>query len=276
MPPFSFQSITALTKRRGSLFAASVCLLLMALLRCVEISSARHVKTSGQMRPEQLADGPRMFLWAWERREDLTYLDVSKAGVAYLAGTIRLAGDDVGARPRMQPLRVPPKATLIAVFRIESDPNLTISFSARQRAEIIQAIQIMIARHDLAAVQIDFDARKSERVGYRQLMMELRDRLPENMGLQMTVLASWCLADDWIKEMPVDEAVPMFFNMGADSRNVNERLRSGMQVQSGVCGKSVGLATYEANAAKVSGKRVFWFTSGGWTKEKVETAERYR
>jgi hypothetical protein len=57
---------------------------------------------------------------------------------------------------------------------------------------------------------------------------------------------------------------------------VNAQLRAGMQVQSGVCGHNVGLATYEASDANVTRKTVFWFTSGGWTKEKVETAEKYR
>lgn len=63
---------------------------------------------------------PPVILWAWERPEDLTFLDPERVGVAFLAQTLLLQNEDVVFRPRLQPLRVSPKTKLIAVTRIES------------------------------------------------------------------------------------------------------------------------------------------------------------
>jgi hypothetical protein len=64
---------------------------------------------------------PQVMLWAWERREDLSFIHPREAGVAYLALTLRLSGDRVVIRPRRQPLIVPPDAVVIPVARIETD-----------------------------------------------------------------------------------------------------------------------------------------------------------
>ena len=58
-------------------------------------------------------------LWAWERPEDLRFIDTDRVGVAFLAATAILRGDTVVPRPRMQPLQVPPGTTLKAVVRVE-------------------------------------------------------------------------------------------------------------------------------------------------------------
>ena len=63
---------------------------------------------------------PKVILWAWERPEDLQFLDPERFGVAFLAQTLELQGDEVVFRPRRQPLKVGPEIKLIAVTRIES------------------------------------------------------------------------------------------------------------------------------------------------------------
>ena len=63
---------------------------------------------------------PSMILWAWERPEELEFLDTRRYAVAFLAQTLTLKGDDVGFAPRHQLLRVSPTTELIAVTRIES------------------------------------------------------------------------------------------------------------------------------------------------------------
>src|SRR5580693_3837629 len=72
-------------------------------------------------RADPLAGFPRVFVWAWERPEDLTWLDARAVGVAYLARTVCPRKDGVSVRPRMQPLRVPPNTVLMAVVRVESN-----------------------------------------------------------------------------------------------------------------------------------------------------------
>src|SRR5687768_546068 len=63
---------------------------------------------------ERMNEFPPVILWAWERPEDLDFLDPQKYGIAYLAQTLELNGDAVVIRPRRQPLQVPPEAKIIA------------------------------------------------------------------------------------------------------------------------------------------------------------------
>ena len=51
---------------------------------------------------------PGLVLWAWERPEDLRFIDATSTGVAYLAATIELQPDGTERfQFRHQPLRVP-------------------------------------------------------------------------------------------------------------------------------------------------------------------------
>src|SRR4051794_26042692 len=63
---------------------------------------------------------PHTILWAWERPEDLEFLDSQKFAIAFLAQTLVLKGGDVTFNPRRQPLNVLPEMKMIAVTRIES------------------------------------------------------------------------------------------------------------------------------------------------------------
>ena len=44
--------------------------------------------------------------------------------------------------------------------------------------------------------------------------VRVRRRLPRDLPLSMTALASWCAGDTWIEALPVDEAVPMLSRWG--------------------------------------------------------------
>jgi hypothetical protein len=214
---------------------------------------------------------PHVMLWAWERREDLSFIDPQKVGVAYLAGTLHLNGDRVVMRPRLQPLIVPRDAAVMAVIRIEADRLLAPTMSPRQRADAARAIAHM-ARYSPAAIQIDFDATRSQRGFYRDLLADLRSRLPPAMPLSITALASWCIYDDWIADLPVDEAVPMLFRMGVDSAAIDDFLRRGGDFAPALGRYSVGVATDEPPRSVPAGRRVYIFSPHAWTGESAATA----
>ncbi|MCP5111607.1 MAG: hypothetical protein GY953_12310, partial [bacterium] len=69
---------------------------------------------------DPLPELPKNMLWAWERPEDLSFLDCDAIGVAYLAETVILDGRRAGYRPRLQPLKVPDGCPMVAVVRIEA------------------------------------------------------------------------------------------------------------------------------------------------------------
>ena len=210
---------------------------------------------------------PRVILWAWERPEDLQFIDPQLFAVAFLAQTLTLKSSDVIYSPRRQPLKLPPNAKLIAVTRIESQkitherPGLT----DQQREQLIERIKKTLELPNVTAVQIDFDAVTSERVFYRQLLEELRKQLPDAVPLSMTALASFCVGDRWLSDLPVDEAVPMVFRMGTDSDRIKSFLTSGSDFNDGLCRRSYGVALDEpVSTSFAKQRRVYVFNSRPW------------
>ena len=122
-------------------------------------------------------------------------------------------------------MSVLPETKLIAVARIES--NRSAQLSHAERAQAVTAIAELARNETVAAIQIDFDARSSEREFYRDLLADLRRELPPRVRLSITALASWCMGDNWLTGLPIDEAVPMLFRMGVDRPNILARLEAG-------------------------------------------------
>ena len=216
---------------------------------------------------------PPVMLWAWERPEDLTFIDPQKTGVAFLAKTITLRGDKVVAKPRLQPLKVPDATKIVAVVRIESDRTEPPSLSPAQLAQTVAEIRNSSVK---SLLQIDFDATVSERNFYRSLLTQLRNELPASTALSITALASWCAGDDWLTDLPIDEAVPMLFRLGVDQRQFQRRLETGQPFESRMCRNSAGVSTDEpVNAPPVS--RLYIFSPKPWSKSSFAAAmEAYK
>lgn len=220
---------------------------------------------------DRLSSLPRTILWAWERRENLSFIDPQKTAVAYLACTLDLEGDGVSLRPRLQSLTVPRQTRLIAVVRIEAGRRFPPTLSAAQRAEASRLI-VRLADASTSAVQIDFDATRSQRVFYRALLADVRARLPASIPLSMTALASWCLDDDWISGLPVDEVVPMLYRMGPDAHAIRTYLREGHEFVPVLSRNSVGLSLDDQMTGLAAGKRIYLFSPKPWTAAEFRAA----
>lgn len=218
---------------------------------------------------------PRFVLWAWERPEDLKSIDANNFAVAFLAQTLVLKGDDVIFNPRHQPLDVFPETKLIAVTRIESQKQ-TGQPATLNEAQKQKAISLILRTRELrnvSAIQIDFDAASSEREFYRALLRELRAKLPDNMPLSITALASFCVGDRWLDDLPVDEAVPMIFRMGADDRTIKNLLARGEDFREPLCQRSYGIAIDEPLEIKFKlERRVYIFNDDAWTPSDIAAA----
>ncbi len=210
---------------------------------------------------EALPGIPRVMFWAWERPENLTFLDPRESGIAMLAGTITMDHGHIHCQPRLQPLRLPEGTPLMLTVRLES------SGTPLPSAADVAACAIGWTRDEAAqALQIDFDARRSERGWYRELLKTLRRELPERLALTMTALVSWCERDGWIRDLPVAEAVPMLFRMG-QGEVWNRR-----DFDVPLCRSSVGVATDELPASIPSGRRVYFFHPSRWTEDAYHAA----
>jgi len=195
-------------------------------------------------------------LWAWERPERLTFIDPREAGVAFLARSVNWRDGRINSRPRYQPLEMPPAAAVVAVIRLESDsPPLPAADAIAQEVLKIAALP------RVQAIEIDFDARRSERDWYADLLRRVRQGLTPSIPLTITALASWCLGDTWIIGLPVADAVPMLFRMGAGEP------RGAREFSVGVCRASLGISTDEPLYAAPHGRRLFIFNPRPWTPE---------
>lgn len=212
---------------------------------------------------------PRLVLWAWERPVDLRFIDPRETGVAFLARTIQLRADEVVVRPRLQPLDLSEGTRVIAVARVETDSKSKPDLSNQQRDELAAAIVEMAQLPNVSSIQIDFDATRSERGFYHEVIVDVRRRVPETVGLSITALASWCSDDDWISDLPIDEAVPMLFRMGPDRRQIRNRLASGEEFPARPCRNSYGISTDEPLQNLSATKRLYVFNPDAWTERSV-------
>jgi hypothetical protein len=212
--------------------------------------------------PDPLPDFPRLVLWAWERPEQLDFVNPRSAGVAFLARTVSWRAGQISSRPRLQPLRVPPATPLMAVVRLESYGPLPERGAVR--TEILKAARI----DSVKALQVDFDARLSERSWYRHLLEDLARDLTLATPLSMTALASWCDRDTWMDGLPVADAVPMLFRMGAGEPRDTRDFRVG------ACRSSFGISTDELPADLPHGRRLFVFHPRAWDEDTYRAVVR--
>jgi len=208
---------------------------------------------------------PEVVVWAWERPENLSFIDPNKVAVAVLAKTVYIKGTGIYVRPRMQPIVLPRQTRVVAVVRIEASRSHAPMLSDAQREEIRKEIISLADSPAVVAIQIDFDATASQRQFYRTLLSEIRNELPDNIGLSITALASWCLFDTWIRGLPIDEAVPMVFRMGRDESYVRQWLSEGHKFSLSLCRKSIGIATDEPIVGIQPHRRVYVFNARPWS-----------
>lgn len=252
--------------REGQNLRPKLAIISVAALLFIYLTSCQNKKPTRNRLDEN--HFPRVILWAWERPEDLNSIDANRFAVAFLAQTLVLKGDDVIFDPRHQRLDVSPQAKLIAVTRIESQKQ-TGQPAALNDAQKQKAISLILRTHELrnvSAIQIDFDAAASERKFYRGLLGDLRAKLPDNVALSITSLASFCVGDRWLEDLPVDEAVPMIFRMGADDRTIKNLLAQGEDFHEPLCQRSYGIATDEPLEIKFKrDRRIYVFNDRPWS-----------
>jgi hypothetical protein len=243
-------------------------LLALFLLPCLLWAAWFHYA----YRPVHRLPGPRLVYWAWERPEDLRLLNPKTEAIAFLASAVELLPDSVRIQPRMQPLYLAPGIQLAAVVRIYSHVDKPASLDAVQLAETLKVLLAATRLPGVSALQIDFDARVSERAFYSQLLIELRRQLGPAYPISITALASWCIGDRWIRDLPVNEAVPMLFSLGPDEALIRQYLSSADTFSEPLCRGSLGISTGEWWPNPVHTRtRVYVFNQAPWTREAVES-----
>src|SRR6516225_9059894 len=87
------------------------CVAFAPLLLLVFLVSDQNIS----VRTRMPVDMPPLVLWAWDRDDDLSFIDVRDTAVAYLAATVILRGKSVFLTTRHHPLGPPKGTRLVAV-----------------------------------------------------------------------------------------------------------------------------------------------------------------
>jgi hypothetical protein len=233
---------------------------------------------------------PMLSIWAWERDEDLSFIDPAKTTVSYFAGMIYVRGASMEFRPRTQKLKLAAGTKTMPVFRIEtlgagmaspecSPAHLLGSNGAsdkHSRGNSEHSVDVSDAASDANIpdprsadyvvktiverlkslppsnmVQIDFDALRDERTFYTSVLRKLRQQLPPTTKISVTALGSWLLGDRWLHEGDADEFVAMLFSIGPDRVNILNRLQH-QNLDSGTSAKlSLGISANETDTNRV-------------------------
>jgi hypothetical protein len=89
------------------------------------------------------------------------------------------------------------------------------------------------------------------------------------MPISVTALASWCIGDDWIHDLPIDEAVPMLFRLGTGKNEVTSWIGSERDFREPLCRGSLGISIDEPWRLLPSGRRVYAFSPKPWTEHSL-------
>ncbi|HEY4407810.1 MAG TPA: hypothetical protein VGN55_24420 [Xanthobacteraceae bacterium] len=211
-------------------------------------------------------DLPPLVLWAWDRDDDLRFLDIRDTGVALLATTLTLRGEDVVLAARRNPLTLPQGIARVAVVHVETDRAEPPVLSDTQSRRLVAALATVSDEVPHRVLQVDYEAVASQRGFFIDAIAALRRRLP-GAAISVTALASWCFNESWTSRLEADEVVPMLFRMGYDGRRLRQHLAGGGDFRGPECRSSLGIATDELPAALPPGRRVYVFSPRRWTPE---------
>jgi hypothetical protein len=149
-------------------------------------------------------DLPPLVLWAWDRNDELSFLDTRDTAVAFLAATLTLRGAGVVLTPRHNPLVLPEGVSRVVVAHVESDraePPVIDGEQLRRFVELLAAVSDEVPHRVL---QVDYEAVASQRSFFIDATAALRQRLPD-AAISVTALASWCLNESWTGRLAADE-----------------------------------------------------------------------
>lgn len=209
----------------------------------------------------------KTIVWAWERNENLTFLD-SDTIVAYYAGSVIIKDGRMSISKRVRTLKILTDTKVIPVVRIDNFE--TAEYLTPWRTKDIEDFIISSCdQEQVVGCQIDFDAKTSERPAYVSIISSVRDRLPKNVPLSITALVSWCDKGSWMNDAKIDFAVPMFYRLGADESIIRNGYTGKTFMGSPKCAEAIGISTDEPFPKEkyIKGRDIYIFNPNPWNEQ---------
>lgn len=222
------------------------------------------------------APGPQTLLWMWDRPQLFAAFSAPPggAGVAYLHATVSLSGGRSRTAWRQWPLRLAPGVLQVPVVHVALDNLAPSPLDDAQQQAIAAALGHAAAHSRSGWVQLDFEARRSQRAAYVALLQRLQPLRERGVRLSATALASWCMDDAWLPAGLLDEIVPMYFRMGAESARIRQRLQATGAAAVPACRGAAGLLLGEPWPALGGVARRYVFHTGAWKNQDFEQIDR--
>ncbi|GJJ02004.1 hypothetical protein RugamoR64_25420 [Duganella rhizosphaerae] len=186
---------------------------------------------------------------------------------AVLQRHILLTGDTARTRPRMRQPAMPGATRVTPVLHVEVSTVNPPQDMEASRAMIVRALLDAAAASSSGWVQLDMEAKPSQREFYRSLVKQLRGALPPQIKLSVTALAWWCRSPAWLDGLAADEVVPMFFRMGRDSASMRAIVEQSPATLHASCrADSAGFSPQEPFTPQVAARyrKTYWFDRHAW------------
>lgn len=231
------------------------CLLWVALAPCANATTATTP----------------LVAWLWD---DAILPAWSTVEAAILQRHILLTGDTALTRPRRHWPSTPSATRVTPVLHVEvSTVNPPVDID--RRADMIVHAMLEAAQISTSGwVQLDLEAKPSQRMFYRALVARVRAELPPQVRLSVTALAWWCRAPAWLDGLAADEVVPMFFRMGRDNAQLRHIIEHTPGVLHASCrAGSAGFSPQEPFAPQVAARyrKTYWFDRHAWKRSAAAT-----
>jgi hypothetical protein len=209
---------------------------------------------------------PPAIAWLWKDAAPPAW---SRARVAVVDRHILLSGASIRERKGAQPRHLPAGTEVTPVVHVEIDLLHPPASLAAARPAILAAMRGAAGATTSGWVQLDLEARPSQRADYRALVQEIRGVLPAEVKLSVTALAWWCRSPAWLDGLAANEVVPMFFRMGRDGEAVRGLVAQKPAMLHPLCrAGSAGFSPQEPFERDVVARyrQTYWFDYHGWKK----------
>ena len=196
---------------------------------CLVLASAAWTTVALGSAPEPPRQNhPTEFWWYWDRPASRLPAPAPGVGAAVVVTHVYLSGRRASRVPRRSALSLPQGVVTVPVVHVEVDPAVPFAGTDEQMRYLGDSVIEAARRGAPFLVQLDFEARKSQREFWRATVRSIKANLPAGVQLSVTALASWCHEDRWLADLPVDEIVPMYFRLGQARANYVARSAAGV------------------------------------------------
>ena len=260
--------------RRGMLCIAAGVVLAAGWLAYTRHASARLDAQAGVSPTDVAASLARGVAWIWPNsngpQTGATRVVPYREAAVLVESLVLRADGSTERTARTAPLTLPAGVHILPVVHVESAADTAAELTPTQVDAILAAVRRQAATAVAGAglLQLDFEAPLRQREAYRTLVAAVRNTLPAQVRLSVTVLAHWCTQGDWLDQLPVDEVVPMLYRLGPHADGWRRRFAQDAAGLAQRCrGPALGFATNDppSPALLARATRPYWFDESAWS-----------